>query len=183
MHHFKAIGEFKLTKVTIHKYSISDQNLWFFVLCDIQIWRITLKNNRTPFLYCFKPRASFHSHQWIETWVTVRQCSIWVKIRNIFVPCDLEIGQMTLKNNRAPLLCYFKLCAPFRSHWGFQTGAVWKCPIWVKIYDFLSCMTLKFDGLPWKNRAPLLSKIKFCASFHHHIWIQTGVRVQKWLTW
>ena len=26
-------------------------------------------------------------------------------------PCDLEIWRMTLKNNRAPLLCYFKLCA------------------------------------------------------------------------
>ena len=27
-----------------------------------------------------------------------------------FVPCDLEIWRMTLKNNRTPLLCYFKLC-------------------------------------------------------------------------
>ena len=33
--------------------------------------------------------------------------------RQFFVPCDLEIGQMTLKNNRAPLLCCFKLCAHF----------------------------------------------------------------------
>ena len=34
-----------------------------------------------------------------------------------FVPCDLENWQMTLRNNRAPLLCYFQLCASFRSHW------------------------------------------------------------------
>ena len=34
-------------------------------------------------------------------------------------------------------------------------------------------MTLK------NNRAPLLSNIKLCASFHHHRWIQTGVTVQK----
>ena len=34
-------------------------------------------------------------------------------------PCNLT---MTLKNNRAPLLCYFKLCASFRSHWWIQTG-------------------------------------------------------------
>ena len=34
----------------------------------------------------------------------------------IFVPCDLEIWQIILKNNRAPLLCYFKLGASFRSH-------------------------------------------------------------------
>ena len=28
---------------------------------------------------------------------------------------------MTLKNKRALLLCYFKLCASFRSHWWIQT--------------------------------------------------------------
>ena len=27
---------------------------------------------------------------------------------------------LTLQNNRAPLLCYFKLCASFRSHWWIQ---------------------------------------------------------------
>ena len=34
-------------------------------------------------------------------------------------------------------------------------------------------MTLK------DNRAPLLSNIKLCATFHHHMWIQTGVTVWK----
>ena len=29
---------------------------------------------------------------------------------------------MTLKNNRAPLLCYGKLCAAFESHQWIQTG-------------------------------------------------------------
>ena len=38
-------------------------------------------------------------------------------------------------------------------------------------------MTLKND------RAPLLSNIKLCASFHHHMWIQTGVTVRKRLSW
>ena len=33
------------------------------------------------------------------------------------------------------------------------------------------------------NRAPLLSNIKLCASFHHHISIQAGVTVRKWLSW
>ena len=36
----------------------------------------------------------------------------------IFIePCDLEIWGVTLKNNTPPLLCYFKLCASFLSHW------------------------------------------------------------------
>ena len=48
---------------------------------------------------------------------------------------------MTLKNNRVPLLCYFKssFCASFRSHWWIQTGVtVRKRLIWVKIKDFLA---------------------------------------------
>ena len=40
-------------------------------------------------------------------------------------------------NKRAPLLCYFKLCASFRSHWWIQTGVtVRKRPIWVKFNNF-----------------------------------------------
>ena len=31
-----------------------------------------------------------------------------------------NLTHMTLKNNRAPLLCYFKLCAAFCSHWQFK---------------------------------------------------------------
>ena len=33
------------------------------------------------------------------------------------------------------------------------------------------------------NRAPLLSNIKLYASFHRHMWIQTGVTVRKRLSW
>ena len=33
------------------------------------------------------------------------------------------------------------------------------------------------------NRAPLLSIIKLYASSRHHMWIQTGVTVRKWLSW
>ena len=69
-----------------------------------------------------------------------------------FAPCDLDIWHKTFKNNRAPLLCYFELCASFHSHWWIQTGVTLrKCPIWVKIDDFFSCVTLKFDGWPWKT--------------------------------
>ena len=57
--------------------------------------------------------------------------------RQFFRPCDREIWRMTLQNNRAPLLCYFKLCASFRSHWWIQTSiTVRKRPIWVKFDDF-----------------------------------------------
>ena len=146
---------------------------------------------------------------------------------------------MTLKINRTPLLCCSKLYASFHSHRGIQTNVtVRKRSNRVKIGDFLSCVTLKFDGWPWKtighlfyatssfvhhfvaiddlklelqsgnarfgskstiflavwpwriwrmtlknNRAPLLSNIKLYASFHHHMWIQTGVTVRKRISW
>ena len=73
---------------------------------------------------------------------------------------------MTFKNNRAPLLCYFKLCASFRSHWWIQTGVtVRKRPIWVKIEDFFSRVTLKFDGWPSKTIGHLFYAT---SSFVHH---------------
>ena len=62
--------------------------------------------------------------------------------------CDLGIWQMTLKNNRAPLLCYFKLCASFCSHWWIQTGVtVRKRPIWVKFDNFFYLCDI--DLWPW----------------------------------
>ena len=113
------------------------QNRWCFVPCDLEIWWMTLENNRAPLLCCFKLCATFHSHRWIETGVTVRKRPIWVKIRWFLEPCDLEIWRMTLKNNRAPLLCYFMLHASFGSHRFHQAGVtVRKLPIWVKIDDF-----------------------------------------------
>ena len=83
-----------------------------------------------------------------------------------FVPCDLEIWWMTLENNRASLVCCFKLCATFHSHHWIQTGVtVRKRPIWVKFDDFLSYVTLKFDGWPWKTIRHLFNAT---SSFVHH---------------
>ena len=140
---------------------------------------------------------------------------------------------MTLKNNRAPLCCYFKLSTTLRSHQWIQTwGTIRTLPIWVKI-DVLSRVTLKFDRRPrktiwhifcaassfapqfvainqfklelpsgnaqirkkndffvkcdleiWRvtlknNRAPLQCHIKLCPSFHCHMW----VTIRKRLYW
>ena len=137
-----------------------DSNHAFFGPCDLQIWWMTSKNNRASLLYYIELCASFQTHWWIQTVVTVQKCSILVRIFDflscvtlkfdwwpwqtighlfyatssfvnhfkaigefklewqsgnaqfrsksaMFVPCGLEISRMTLKNNRAPLLCYF----------------------------------------------------------------------------
>ena len=56
----------------------------------------------------------------------------------------------TLKN-RAPLLCCFQPCASFHSHPRTLTGAtILKRPIWIKIDNILSRVTLKFEIWFWK---------------------------------
>ena len=105
---------------------------------------MTSKNNRAPLLYFIKLCTSFQTHWWIQTGVTVQKCLIWVKIGNILScdrPCVLEIWWMTLKNNREPLLCHFKLYKSFQSHRWIQTGVTARkrsirlkishiCPLW-----------------------------------------------------
>ena len=238
----------------------------FLEPCDLEIWQMTLQNNRAPLLCYFKLWASFRSHWWIQTWVTVRKRSIrvkiddffsrwsrnftydpqqgksegfescdrpivrkrpiWVKIGDVLsrvtlkfdgwpwktkghlsfavssfvqhfiaigefklellsrnaqfgsnstifravwtwnLKYDLEIWSMTLKNNRALLLCYFKLYASFRSHRWIQAGVtVRKRPIWVKINDIFSRVTLQFDVWPWKTVGHLFYAT---SSFVHH---------------
>ena len=46
--------------------------------CDIEILRMTLKNNRVPLLCCFQLCAWFHCHMWIQTGVRVRKRLNWV---------------------------------------------------------------------------------------------------------
>ena len=112
VHYFKAMDEFKLKLQSGNAQFGSKSNRRFFVPCDHEIWRITLEINRVPLLCCSKLCASFHSHQWIETGVTV-----------------------------------------------------WKRPIWVKIDDFFSRVTIKFDGWPWKTIEHLFYAT---LSFVHH---------------
>ena len=106
---------------------------------------MTLQNNRASLLCYFKLCVSFCTYWWIQIGVTVRKRPIWVKFDNFLEQCDLEIWWMTLKNNRAPLLCFFKLCAAFCTHWWIQTGVtVRKRLSWV-----MTSVTLTFDLWPW----------------------------------
>ena len=74
VHHFKSIDEFKL--------DLQSRNAQFgskLVIC-YHVWPWNLMNdNRAPLLCYFKLCAAFCSHWWIQTGVTVRKRSIWVK--------------------------------------------------------------------------------------------------------
>ena len=103
--------------------------------------------------------------------------------RGFFVIYDLEIWQMTMKNNRAPPLCSFKLCASFHSNHWIQTGVIpQKHLIWVKMDNFFSCVTFKFDRWPWKT---ILHLSYITSSFVHHfitIYMNSNWNCQKGVT-
>ena len=102
-----------------------DSNQKIFSPSDLEIWWMTLKNNGAPltlsFVHHFKSVGEFKLE------LQSGNAQFRSKSAIFFVPCDLEIWWMTLKNNRAPLLCYFKLCALFQSHWWIQT--------WIKVRE------------------------------------------------
>ena len=113
------------------------QNWQFFVLCDLEIWWITLENKRVTFLYHIKLYVSFQTHRWIQIGVTVRKHPIWVKICEFFVPCDFEFDGWAKKTTGH--LFYTMLRFAHQNHGWIQTGVtVQKQLIWVKIGNFLS---------------------------------------------
>ena len=132
-------------------------------------------------------RVSVFSNMMARYWDMVFQTILYIKKANLtdliaatglvillkfdpnhqfFSQRDLEIWWMTSENNRAPLIYYIKLCASFQIHRWIQTEVtVRKRSIRVKISNFLSRVTFKFDGWPWKTIGHLFYTI---SSFVHH---------------
>ena len=112
---------------------------------------MTLKFDRRPWKtigHLFNATSSFVHH-----FVAIGDSTLELQsgnaqsgsIRQFLEPCDVEIWRMTLKNNRAPLLCCFQLCAWFHRPMWIQTGVgVRKRLSWV-----LTSVTLTFDLWPW----------------------------------
>ena len=129
VHHFKAIDEFNL--------ELQSGNAQFgsksAIICPVWPWNLTddlQKQYGTSSMllqaFCIISKPSVNSN-WSYP-ETLNSGQNW----RFFVPCDLGIWRMTLKNNRAPLLCQCKLCASFGNHWWIQTGVtVRKRPNWV----------------------------------------------------
>ena len=136
VHHFVPIGEFKL--------ELQSGNAQFAgVEINDFISRVTFKLDGWPWKtigHLFYDILSFvHHFNAIGKFKLKLQSgnAQFGQNRRFLEPCDLEIFRTTLKNNRTPLLCYFKLCASFRTHWWIQIGVtVRKRPIWVKFDNF-----------------------------------------------
>ena len=144
----------------------SGQNRQFFVLCDLEIWWMTLENNRAPLLYYIKLCASFQIHRWIQIGVTVRKRSIWVKIGNFLSLVTLKFDGWPRKTIghlfyvASSFLHHFTAISEFKLE--LQSGNV---QFGSKSTIFLSRVTLKFNGWPWKTIGHLFYAT---SSFVHH---------------
>ena len=67
------------------------------------------------------------------------------QIRRFLEPCDLDIGRITLKNNRAPLLEGTSSYASFHHHMWIQTGVT----VRKRLRCVVTSVTLTFDLWPW----------------------------------
>ena len=137
---------------------------------------MTLKNNRAPLLYYIKHCASFQSHPWIQTGITVRECSILIKFGYLFC-VTLKFGGWPWKSI-GHLSYYtsifehhfkeFKLeCRSGNARFGSKSAFFCPRDLEIWLMTFIN------------NRRTLPYHIKHCASFQSHRWIQTGVTVRK----
>ena len=85
--------------------------------------------------YLFYIASSFMHH-----FISFNLGQIW----DFFVPCDLEIWRMTLKNNRAPLLCHFM----FVHH--FVASGEFKLELQSGTAQFVSKSTIFFSHVTLK---------------------------------
>ena len=163
VHYFKAISEFKLELQSGNtQFGSKSANFWPCVNLKFDGWPWKIIE------HLFSTTSSF-VHHFTAIWelkLVLQSGNAQFGSKSVICcPCDLEIWRMTSKNNRAPPLCYFNLCASFGS----------------KLVIFLSHVTFKFDGWPWKTIGHLFyATLSFV---HSHWWIQTRVTVRKRPNW
>ena len=128
------------------------QNGWFFKPCDLEIWWMTFKNNRALLLCYFKLFASFHTHWWIQTWVTVRKRPIWVKMDAFFSHVTFKLDRWHCKTIGHLFYATWSFVHHFIPFGEFklelQSG---NAQFGSKSTIFFSRVTFKLDGWPWKT--------------------------------
>ena len=148
---------------------------------------MTLKNNRSPLLWYFKLYASFLSHRWIQTGVTVRKHLNWGKSPENFIwQENCEKGDRWAWQTEVFLRVTWSQLTI--GHLFYATSSivhhivaidqlkmelVRKCQIQAKISDFFPAWISLTDD----HRASLLTYFELYASFCGHLWNETGVTV------
>ena len=157
------------------------QNRRFLEPCDLEIRWMTLKNIRAPLLCCFQLCAWFHCHTWIQTGVRVRKRLSWV-LTSVTLTFDLwpwpfawtSLLTMVITPENFMMIRWWEhgeRGVTDRRTDGQTDGqtdrrtenticrAAWSQ---LKIGDVLSCVTLKFDGWPWKTIGHLFYAASSC---------------------
>ena len=133
-----------------------------------------LQNKRALLLYYIELCAQLQGHWYIQTGVTVRKRLIRVKIGDFFCPWWpwKTIGHLFY--TASSFVQQFIVIGAFKlklqsgnAQYGTKSTMFYPCDL------EMSRMTLQY------TRAPLPSHIKVCASFRHHMWMQTAVTVCK----
>ena len=150
------------TGVTVQKRSIRVKNDDLFVSRDLEIWWMTLKNNRAPLLYYVKPCASFQSHGLNQIGVTVRKRPIPVKIGDCLSRVTLKCEGWSWKTIGHLFYTTSNFVHHFKDKLELQSR---NAQFTSKSAIFLSCVTLKFDTWSWKIIGHLFSAT---SSFVHH---------------
>ena len=100
--------------------------------------------------------------------------TIFRAVRPYKLTDDLE------KNNTAPLLCYFKLCASFRSHWWIQTGVTVR-----KRLNGVVTLTFDLSPLPFARTSLVITPEKFMMIpwWEHSQKGVTDGQTNRWTDW
>ena len=102
MHHSKAVGEFKLELQSGNAEFGSKLAIFSLVWPWNLMYGLEKQDDTSSLLrqdLCIISKPSVYS-----TWTYSPESLNSAQNRRFFIPCDLQIWQMTLKNNRAPLL-------------------------------------------------------------------------------
>ena len=126
-------------------------NRGFFSPCDLEIWWMTSKNNTTHLLYYIKLCESLHTHQWIQTGVTVWKRSIRVKSDDLLSRVTSKFDGWPWKTighlfyTTSSFVHHLKVTGLLKLE--LQSGNAQSGSKWV----FFSFVALKFDRWPWKQ--------------------------------
>ena len=181
MHHFVAIGEFKLELQSGNTQSGSKSTFFSRVTLQFDVWPWKtighLFYSTSSFVHHFVAIGVFK----LELESGNAQFGSNLTILRAVWPWNLTDDLEKQKGTSSMLvqaLCI--ISEPLvNSNWSYSP----ETPNLGQIRQFLEPCDLEISRMTLKNnRAPLLSNIKLYASFHHHMWIQTGVTVRKRLS-
>ena len=114
--------------------------IWFDILVSDNLHVRFLVRSNMQYIYKQGKSEGFNSCDRPSN-ITLK----WTQIVDFFAHVTLKFDRWPVKNNRAHLLCYLKLCASFRKHMWIQTGVT----VRKRLYWVLTSVTLTFDLWPW----------------------------------